>query len=137
MSRPGARDPLAVLRRLRAMEVEQAKRVFGDRLSRLSAAEQSAQAAAEALRREAALAAEPRDHAAWLPLGLRQRDEATQAARWAEAAAEQARTALAMARAAERAVERLQEKRETEAERRAAKAERQALDAAGLRGKAG
>ncbi|GAV36381.1 hypothetical protein ROTAS13_04068 [Roseomonas sp. TAS13] len=29
MSRPGARDPLAVLRRLRATEVEQAKRAFG------------------------------------------------------------------------------------------------------------
>ncbi|MDT8293768.1 hypothetical protein RQ744_07260, partial [Roseomonas mucosa] len=71
MSRPGARDPLVVLRRLRATEVEQAKRAFGDRLSRLAAAEQSGQAAEEALRREAALAAEPRDHAAWLPLGLR------------------------------------------------------------------
>lgn len=137
MSRPGARDPLAVLRRLRATEVEQAKRAFGDRLSRLAAAEQSGQAAEEALRREAALAAEPRDHAAWLPLGLRQRGEAAQAVRRAEAAAEQARVALAAARATERAVERLQERREAEAGQCAAKSERQALDAAGLRGRRG
>ncbi|SUE44718.1 hypothetical protein [Roseomonas gilardii] len=135
MSRAGGRDPLAVLRRLRATEVEQAKRAFGDRLSRLATAERSAQAAEEALRHEAVLAVEPRDHASWLPLGLRQRDEAMQAARRAEAAAEQARAALAAARASERAVERLQERREAEAERHAAKAERQALDAAGLRGR--
>src|SRR4051794_30169271 len=104
-----ARDPLAALRRLRSLEVLEARRLLAERQAALRQAEVAAAEAAARLEVEAALAADlpggAADYAAWVPLGRAACDRQRAAADRAGALAEFGRTALAGTRAAENAVE--------------------------------
>jgi flagellar biosynthesis chaperone FliJ len=117
-----ARDPLAVLARLRRLEVDQAKRQLAERLRAHALAEEGLEAAKQALVEEAEHDAAA--YGAWLPRGLAERDRAEGHLRLADQATAAAREALTTARAAERAAEMLRERRaeeeRREAERRAA-----------------
>src|SRR5690349_16236377 len=94
-----ARDPLAALRRLRSLEVLEARRVLVDRQAALRQAEVMAAEAAARLDSEAALAAAmpggAANYAAWIPLGRAARDRQQVASDQAAALAEVSRTALA------------------------------------------
>ncbi|MGG5818516.1 flagellar FliJ family protein [Falsiroseomonas sp. HW251] len=120
------RDPLAVLARLRRLEVEQARRILASQQEALSAA------AARAAAADAALDAErhgaPADYAAFLPKGLAERERAAQALRRAQGSLELARMALADRRTRQRAVEMLAEGRANAARRDAARREQLGLD---------
>jgi hypothetical protein len=98
-----ARDPLAVLARLRRLEVAQARRDLAIRAAALERAATRIKAADATLDAERAHA--PADYAAFLPRGLAAREDAALAVRRAQAALEVARIALADRRAQERAVE--------------------------------
>ncbi|MFT8245879.1 hypothetical protein [Roseomonas sp. BN140053] len=124
-----SRDPLLVLKRLRAMEVDAARRALAEQLGTLAAAAAHTASLREALQRETQVAA-PLDLAAWLPRALAERAAAARAEAQAAAAAEAARDALAQARAAERAAERLVEKRDAAARLRLNRRDRAALDEA-------
>ena len=104
-----ARDPLAVLARLRRMETEAARRLVGQAVGRVEAAAQRVTSATVAL--EAERAEHPLDYGTWLPRGLAARDRALAAGRISEAALAESRILLGEARAAERVVETLQEAR--------------------------
>jgi hypothetical protein len=124
-----ARDPLAVLARLRRIETDRARRLLGDRLARTAEAEARAVAASDRLGRErAAAAAMPADLGAWLARGLAARDRAAAALAQAAATEATARDALAAARAAECAVETLRAARRVAAAREAARGVQAALD---------
>jgi flagellar biosynthesis chaperone FliJ len=119
-----ARDPLAVLARLRRLEVDQAKRQLAERLRAHALAEHGVRAAEAALTAEAEVQDDSAAFGAWLPRGLAERERAKGHLRLADQAAAAAREALVAARAAERAAELLRERRaeeeRREAERRAA-----------------
>ena len=102
-----ARDPLAVLARLRRVETDQARRRLGERIARSAAAEVRVQAAQDAFAREGAVADQPSDYGAWLVRGLAERARATLALDLERRAEAEARQALTDARGAGRAVERL------------------------------
>ncbi len=125
------RDPLAVLLRLRGLEVLQAQRRLADRLSALSQAEMRAQAACDALREEGA--GDAAELAAWLPRGLAERDRAAALRAQRAASADQARQAVAEARIAQRATETLRAQRREEQRRSEERRNQALLDAAGLR----
>ena len=126
-----SRDPLAVLDRLRRLQVDQARQAMGAAQGALLEAEARRDAAAAALPAEAAGA--PGDFAAWLPAALARRAAVEAARRRADLRAEVAREALAGARAAARAVERLRELRADAAALRLDRAAQAALDEAGAR----
>jgi hypothetical protein len=94
-----ASDPLRALARLRRLETDAAKRRLGEAFGRLATAEAREDAAAGALRREAA-AGGPADYGLWLRRGLAEQDRAALARGFAESAAATARALLAEARAA-------------------------------------
>lgn len=106
------RHPLEVLRRLRSIALDQARRALADRLrEEAAAAEQSATIAATIARETAVHAGEPVEHrtvetyAAWLGRAQVAQREA-EAARWAcVAATVEARGSLNDARAGTRALE--------------------------------
>ncbi|WP_426958203.1 flagellar FliJ family protein [Muricoccus radiodurans] len=126
------RDPLAVLARLRSVEVLTARRRLAEDLTALSAAQGRVAETGEGIAREAA-AATGADYAAWLPRARAARDTAAEDARRRAALVEESVAALGAARAAERAVERLAEQRCAEARREAARRESARLDeAAGM-----
>ena len=104
-------DPLATLARLRRLEVAEARRNLAERNAALAAAEARLAAARAAPAAEAAATAEfpLADYAAWLPLGLAERERAARAERHSAGLAGMAREALALRRAAERQVELLRE----------------------------
>lgn len=98
-----ARDPIAVLARLRGMARDAARRDMASALAGVVAAEAAESAAAAMLRRESGAA--PADFAAWLPAAHRARDQAAMARQRAEAEFTAAREALVVARAEAEAVE--------------------------------
>ena len=122
-----ARDPLAVLARLRRLETDQARRFLAERVARSVAAAAREEAATATIAAEAATC-QPEAFGAWLTRGLAERARAAHLAELAEREAEAARAALAEARARQRAVERLVEDRARAAARAAARAEQAALD---------
>jgi hypothetical protein len=132
-----ARDPLAALRRLRSLEVLEARRVLVDRQAALRQAEAAAAEAAARLESEAALAADlpggAADYAAWVPLGRAACDRQRVASDHAAALAEISRTALAGTRAAENAVEQVLEMRQERAALAAARRDQAMLDEIGGR----
>ncbi|WP_165943502.1 hypothetical protein [Roseicella aquatilis] len=123
-------DPLLALRRLRSLEVLDARRALAERQAAVQAAERAAAESEARLGIEAAVAAaSPRggaDYAAWAPLGRAARDRSAAASAAAGEQAEAGRLALAGHRAAENAVERLIEM-QREAKAVAAKRKFQAL----------
>jgi hypothetical protein len=127
-----ANDPLRALARLRRLETDAAKRRLGEAFGRLATAETREDAAAEALRREAA-AGDPADYGLWLRRGMAERDRAMLAHGFAETGAATARALLAEARAAERGLEALREARRSALVRRAGRRAQAALDDAGAR----
>jgi hypothetical protein len=110
-------DPLATLARLRRLEVAQARKQLAERNAALAAAEARHDVARAAPGREAdaanraasAATAAPADYAAWLPLGLAERERAARAAQHSANLAQMARDALTLHRTAERQVELLRE----------------------------
>ncbi len=126
-----ARDPLAVLTRLRRIETEQARRRLGQAVGRTEVALLAEGAASGALVAEAV--APGADYAAWLPRGLAQRDRAALARRRAEVGLAEAAAALGAARAAERAVELIAAARDRLARRQAARRVQALLDEAASR----
>ncbi len=126
-----ARDPLAVLTRLRQIETEQARRRLGQAVGRTEVALLAEGAASAALVAEAV--APGADYAAWLPRGLAQRDRAALARRRAEVGLAEAAAALGAARAAERAVELIAAARDRLARRQAARRVQALLDEAASR----
>ena len=130
-----ARDPLAPLLRLRALEVAAARRDLVARQAGAAAAEDRAAAARSVLETEhrAAIGGHADSLAAWLPLARAARDRAAGEANLANQAVEGARAALAAQRARERAVEWLVEKRREEARDAAAHAAQKSLDEAAQR----
>jgi flagellar export protein FliJ len=132
-------DALAVLQRLRGLQVAEAQRTLAVRRSSATESSRRAAAAAAAIPHEVAAAAvsgaeamlslhATGDLAAWLPRGESMRQRAATEARLAEGAAEAARESLAAARAAERAVEILRAKCVDEAARKAARRSQAMLD---------
>jgi hypothetical protein len=124
------RDPLAVLLRLRAIEVASARRDLAERLVGEAAAQQRA-AAAEAvitgeLAQDAAGFAD--SLAAWLPQARARRDRMAGDARLAGQAVDNARRALAVQRAQERAVELVRERRIAEEREQETRRGQTALD---------
>jgi hypothetical protein len=105
-----ARDHLPVLARLRQLQTERARRAWAERLAQLEASEAALAGAKAALLSERG--ASPRDHAAWLPRGLAERERAERGLALAADAAEAARHQLVEARTAEAAIERLRELRQ-------------------------
>lgn len=123
-----ARDPLAVLARVRRLETDQARRHLAERLARGAAAAARLEAADRAIAAEAACAAQPADYAAWLVRGRADRARAAGLLALEREAEETARQALAAARAASRAVELLAEDRAREAARTEARRVQARLD---------
>ncbi len=105
-----ARNPLAIVARLRDLEVQAARRALLDREADLAAAEARIASAGQALHDEA-VAGDPAAYAAWLPRARADQAAAEAARLRAAAAAEEARAALAAARAAAHAIERMQQER--------------------------
>ena len=130
-----ARDPLAPLLRLRALEVAAARRDLVARQAGAAAAEERAEAARAVMdaERRAAIDGHADSLAAWLPIARAARERAAGEATLANQAVEGARAALAAQRARERAVEWLVEKRQQEAREAAAHAAQKALDEAAQR----
>lgn len=123
-----ARDPLAVLARLRRLETDQARRHLAERLARSATAAARLDAADHAFAAEAGCAALPADYAAWLVRGRADRARAAGLLALERAAEETARQALADARAAGRAVELLTEERTRAAARKEARRVQARLD---------
>jgi flagellar export protein FliJ len=128
-------DPLALLQRLRGIEVARAQSALAAARRQAEAAALAALAAAEAIPAQQAAGdrgalGQPMgaDYAAWLPRGVARRDRLAQEARRAELVAETAHQALTQARIADRAVELLREHRAAEAARTAARREQAAMD---------
>jgi flagellar biosynthesis chaperone FliJ len=107
------RDPLAVLLRLRAIEVASARRDLAERLAGEAVAQQRAAAAEAVITGELAqdTAGFADSLAAWLPQARARRDRMAGDARLAGQAVDNARRALAAQRAQERAVELVRERR--------------------------
>lgn len=105
-----ARDPVALLARLRRIEMRRAQRHLAERLAMAGAAEARLAAAEDALPAEAAM-----DNAAafgaWLPRALAERDRARLASGQARTLVEESRDVLAAAQVALRAVELFQARR--------------------------
>jgi flagellar biosynthesis chaperone FliJ len=121
-----ARDPLAMLARLRLTQVAAAQREMGTRRAEADAAAARAAAAAQALLAEGAAA--PADYAAFLPRARAERDAAVSATQRAEAALELARTGLAEARTAERAVQEVAAQGRAAARKKARQREQALID---------
>ncbi|MFB9969044.1 hypothetical protein ACFFMP_02820 [Pseudoroseomonas cervicalis] len=125
---------MAVLLRLRALEVALAQRDLAERCAQSAAATGRAEDAAAAIPAEGRAADAAQDaaagagYAAWLPYGTAMRERRATEARLAEAAAEAAREALVAARTAERVVELAREARQEEAARKAARKLQATLD---------
>jgi flagellar biosynthesis chaperone FliJ len=125
-------DPLATLARLRRLEVAQARKQLAERNLALAAAEARHDTARAAPGREAGTAA-PADYAAWLPLGLAERERAARAAQHSANQAQMARDALAVQRTAERQVELLREQKAATAVLKARRKAQALLDEFGSR----
>jgi hypothetical protein len=126
------RDPVAVLARLRALELRTARRGAALAAARLAEAEGAAEAQ-DAARRAEAAGASPADYAAWRPGAEARRGALAGEVRTAEAGSAIARGALTTARAAARLVERVRAERRTEARCAALRREAAALDDVGRR----
>ncbi len=151
-------DPLATLARLRRLDVAQARKHLAERNAALAAAEARHDTARAAPGREAALipgreaalspsreagsipgqeaapeGAAPSDYAAWLPLGLAERERAARAAQHSANLAQQARDALALQRTAERQVELLREQQAAAAALKLRRKQQALLDEFGSR----
>ena len=111
-----ARDPLSTLARLRAIEVEAARRRLADARSALTL-QQEAAAAAEAALRDETPDWSGATYGAFLARGLAARHAHAAAVQRAEEALEAERDALAEARRAEKVLEQLRDRRAV-AERR-------------------
>jgi flagellar biosynthesis chaperone FliJ len=127
-----ARDPLAVLARLRRLETETARRRLGEAYGRLAGAEARAAEAGAALTRQGTLGL-PTDYGTWLTRGLAERDRADRARGFAEATAAAAAASLGEARAAERGLELLREARAERAQQQARRRAQALLDEVGAR----
>jgi len=125
-------DPLATLARLRRLEVAQARKQLAERNAALAAAEARHDAACAAPGREAATA-HPADYAAWLPLGLAERERAARAAQHSASLAQMARDALAVQRTAQRQVELLREQQAAAAALKLRRKQQALLDEFGSR----
>lgn len=111
-----ARDPLTTLARLRAIEVEAARRRLADARSAL-AQQQMASAAAEAALRAETPGGTGATYGAFLARGLAARHAQAAAIARAEAALEAERAALAGARRAEKVLDQLRLRRAAAARR--------------------
>ncbi|BDG73333.1 hypothetical protein [Roseomonas fluvialis] len=111
-----ARDPLSTLAKLRAIEVEAARRRLAEARSAL-AAQQHAAAAAEAALRDETPDWSGATYGAFLARGLAARHAHAAAVQRAEDALEAERDALAEARRAEQVLEQLRERRAAAAHR--------------------
>ena len=127
-----ARDPLATLARLRRLESDEARRVLGEAVARLVAAEARAVSAAAALGAEGRPGGEG-DYGRWLARGLAERDRAARTAGFAAESTELARQGLAARRAAERALDQLCETRVEATRRKALRRSQALLDEAAAR----
>jgi hypothetical protein len=121
-----ARDKLAVLARLRRLQVEEARRAMATSRDAASAAALRLHEAEAAIQAEAE--GEPGDYARFLPAGLAARARATTLLHRAEAVQDAMRVALADARAGERAVEQAAQLRATQARQDARAREQAVLD---------
>jgi len=129
-----ARDPLAILARLRRLAVMEARRDLADALAAEEAARDGAAAARRALDDEATAGDRTGNAAAygaWLPSGLARASAEQAKAAAAARAVERQILALAEARAAERAVAAVAERRAAEAKKRLERRLQAALDEAG------
>jgi len=129
-----ARDPLAILARLRRLAVMEARRDLADALAAEEAARDGAAAARRALDDEAKAGDRTGNAAAygaWLPSGLARASAEQAKAAAAARAVERQILALAEARAAERAVAAVAERRAAEAKKRLERRLQAALDEAG------
>lgn len=122
-----ARDVLALLQRLRDLEVTEARRVLLDKRSQEEASVQRAEASREALLQEALLG-DARAYATWLPRGRAEEERMRRLAALSTKRREEAELALGEARAALRGVERLAELREEKARREQARQAQKVLD---------
>jgi len=127
-----ARDPLAVLARLRRLEVDRARQTLADRSASEASAERRVGIAAAALREEAR-AATPTEFAAWIGRGLAQRERAERGVTLAAAASDAARAALAQTRTAEASLAALRDARAAAAKRAGARRDQARLDEFALR----
>ncbi len=137
-------DPLATLARLRRLEVAQARKQLAERNAALAAAEVRHDAARAAPGREAEAAkcaasaamthpAAYAAYAAWLPLGLAERERAARAAQHSANLVQMARDALAVQRTAERQVELLREQQAAALARKVRRKQQSLLDEFGSR----
>ena len=134
-------DPLATLARLRRLEVAQARKQLAERNAALAAAEVRHDAARAAPGREAEAAkcaasaamTHPAAYAAWLPLGLAERERAARAAQHSANLVQMARDALAVQRTAERQVELLREQQAAALARKVRRKQQSLLDEFGSR----
>lgn len=110
------RDPLATLARLRATEVEAARRRLAEARSALAAQQDAAAAAARALRDETPDGSGA-TYGAFLARGLAARHAHAAAVQRAAEALDAEREALAEARRAEKVLEQLRERRAADARR--------------------
>ncbi len=120
-------DTLAVLARLRRLEVARAQKLLAERNAALASAE-ARHAAAEAAPGTEAARAAPADFAAWLPLALAERERAARGAQHSANLAELARDALTLTRLAQRQVELLRAEKARAEAKRAARRDQAALD---------
>jgi hypothetical protein len=131
-------DALAILARLRRLQVTQAQRAMADALAAERGAALAKAAAGAALCREALAtpgdAAHPlaRGYAAWLPAGQADMRAAHAAGRVAEAGVDKARTALAELRAAESAVAHVCQERASAGHARILKKQQAELESAAV-----
>jgi flagellar export protein FliJ len=109
-------EPLTTLARLRAIEVEAARRRLAEARSALARQQNAAAAAEAALRAETPDSTGP-TYGAFLARGLAARHAHAAAIARAEAALEAERDALAEARSAEKVLDQLRERRATAARR--------------------
>jgi flagellar biosynthesis chaperone FliJ len=123
-----ARDPLAVLARLRRLEVDQAKRQLTERLRAHALAEHGVRAAEAALTAEAEVQDDPAAFGAWLPRGLAERERAQRGLAHAATRSEEARAVMTALRAAGRAVEVVRDRRVANLSRQEARRDQQRLD---------
>ncbi|MBE9607357.1 hypothetical protein IAI18_21015 [Acetobacteraceae bacterium H6797] len=127
-----ARDPLAILQRLRDLEVTEAQRRLAERRAQEDLAQRQAEATAAALLSEAAQR-DPHGFAAWMPRGRAEQERAARLAHIAGNQRAEAERGLAEARAALKGVERLAEMREEEAKKAREKKVQGLLDEVGAR----
>ena len=124
-----AKNPLAILQKLRRLEAQAERRALAEKLAAEAAAQQSVAAAEQALRQEHSEGCNPK-LGAFIQKALDDRAMAEEAQERARQETDHQRQILADARAAERVVEKLRENRAAAAAREEARREQNVMDEA-------